>query len=250
MNNTINVNYMTRTYSSFLKNNEVKGGKPESRSFCDRVAEKSQNVSETGRTEAVSAKDMTMDEYKQYIHEKISQIPMHPSRMQESISIHISEAGFEAMKNDPEYEAWVLNDLRTGWAQPDRWSGICGGAYSTIYYGATKEECHAQMWSAGYQNGSGKSLFDGRAKDSFWERRTEQRKRTELQMKKEQEKKRVQEEANAKAVMEKSDAHKRLMAQWTKGAIYSNSVLPKSGTVATANAAYEASFLVADSGSI
>ena len=73
------------------------------------------------------------------------------------------------------------------------------------------------MWSAGYQNGSGKSLFDGRAKDSFWERRTEQRKRTELQMKKEQEKKRVQEEANAKAVMEKSDAHKRLMAQWTKG---------------------------------
>ena len=108
-----------------------------------------------------------MDEYKQYIHEKISQIPMHPTRMSESISIHISEAGFEAMKNDPEYEAWVLNDLRTGWAQPDRWAGVCGGAYSTIYYGATKEECHAEMWSAGYQNGSGKSLFDGRAKDSF-----------------------------------------------------------------------------------
>ncbi len=51
--------------------------------------------------------------------------------------------------------------------------------HSTIYYGATKEECHAEMWSAGYQNGSGKSLFDGRAKDSFWERRTERKKRTE-----------------------------------------------------------------------
>ena len=25
MNNTINVNYMTRTYSNFLKNNEAKG---------------------------------------------------------------------------------------------------------------------------------------------------------------------------------------------------------------------------------
>ncbi len=57
-------------------------------------------------------------------HDKISQIPMHPSRMQESISINISEAGFEAMKNDPEYEAWVLNDLRTGWAQPDRWAAL------------------------------------------------------------------------------------------------------------------------------
>lgn len=150
------------------------------------------------------------------------------------------------MKNDPEYEAWVLNDLRTGWAQPDRWSGVCGGAYSTIYYGATKEECHAEMWSAGYQNGSGKSLFDGRAKDSFWERRTEQKRRTEAQIKKDLEKKRMREEANAKAAMEKSDAHRRLMSQWAKEAVYSDSILAKSGTAATANAAYEANFVMAD----
>ena len=185
---------MTRTYSNFLKNNEAEVGKAESPSFCERVEEKSQNVSETGKAGAVSAKDMTMDEYKQYIHERISQIPMHPTRMSENISIHISEAGFEAMKNDPEYEAWVLNDLRTGWAQPDIWSGVCGGAYSTIYYGATKEECHAEMWSAGYQNGSGKSLFDGRAKEG----------------------------------------------------VYSDPILAKSGTAATANAAYEANFFMAD----
>jgi len=125
--------------------------------------------------------EMTMEEYKQYIHDKISQIPMHPSRMQESISVRITEAGFEAMKNDPEYEAWVLNDLRTGWAQPDPWAGICGGAYSTIHYGATKEECNAQMWSAGYQNGSGKSLFDSKANDSFWERRAEQSRKRKKQ---------------------------------------------------------------------
>ncbi len=146
MSSTINVNYMTRTYSNFLKGYEAKNGsQAQPSSFSDRVAEKSaesQKVSETGKAGAVSTKDMTMEEYKQYIHDKISQIPMHPSRMQESISINISEAGFEAMKNDPEYEAWVLNDLRTGWAQPDRWAGVCGGAYSTIYYGATKEECH------------------------------------------------------------------------------------------------------------
>lgn len=153
-------------------------------SFVSKAAEKStevQNVSETGKAGIVSTKDMTMEEYKQYIHDKISRIPLHPSRMQESISVNISEAGFEAMKNDPEYEAWVLNDLRTGWAQPDRWAGVCGGAYSTIYYGATKEECRAQMWSAGYQNGSGKSLFDGKAKDSFWERRAREAKHAEYE---------------------------------------------------------------------
>lgn len=170
---------------------------------------------------------------------------MHPTRMSESISINISEAGFEAMKNDPEYEAWVLNDLRKGWAQADRWAGICGGAYSTIYYGATKEECHAEMWRAGYQNGSGKSLFDSKAKDNFWERRVERKKQMEAQIEEQQEKKRIQ-----KAAMEKSDAHKRLMAQWEKEAVYSDSVLAKLGTVSTANAAYEASFLMADGGSI
>lgn len=153
-------------------------------SFVSKAAEKStgvRSVSETGKAETVSTKDMTMEEYKQYIHDKISRIPLHPSRMQESISINISEAGFEAMKNDPEYEAWVLNDLRTGWAQPDRWAGVCGGAYSTIYYGATKEACRAQMWSAGYQNGSGKSLFDSKAKDCFWERRARETKHAEYE---------------------------------------------------------------------
>ena len=75
----------------------------------------------------------------------------------------------------------MLNDLRTGWAQPDKWAGICGGAYSTIYYGATKEECHAEMWSAGYRNGSGKSLFNSKAKDNFEECKIEQKKRIEEQ---------------------------------------------------------------------
>lgn len=255
MGNTMNVNYMTREYSNFLKGHETKNSSQSgSASFSDRVAKKSaesRNISETGKAGAVSTKDMTMEEYKQYIHDRISHIPMHPSRMQESISIHISEAGFEAMKNDPEYEAWVLNDLRTGWAQPDRWAGVCGGAYSTIYYGATKEECHAQMWSTGYRNGSGKNLFDSRAEDSFWERRAERKKRIEEQVMEQQEKERVQRETYEKAAMAKSDAHKRLMSQWEKEAVYSGSVLSKTagmGTESMASAAYEANFLMADSG--
>ena len=222
MSNTINVNYMTKTYSNFLRNYEAKNvNQTKTTSFSDKVAEKStesQNVSQTRNTGAVSTKDMTMEEYKKYIHDKISQIPMHPSRMQESISINISEAGVEAMKNDPEYEEWVLNDLRTGWAQPDRWSGICGGAYSTIYYGATKEECHAEMWSAGYQNGSGKSLFDSKAKDSFWERRVEQKKRIEEQVKEQQEKKtlakKLAQEQYVAELLAKKANNSQLLQSW------------------------------------
>ena len=49
MNNTIIVNYMTRMYSNFLKNNEAKGNASKSPSFCDRVAEKSTTATETGK---------------------------------------------------------------------------------------------------------------------------------------------------------------------------------------------------------
>ena len=57
---------------------------------------------------------------------------------------------------------------------------------------------------------------------------------------------RMQEEINAKAAMEKSDAHRRLMSQWAKEAVYSDFILARSGTAATANAAYEANFVMAD----
>lgn len=124
----------------------------------------------------ISRETMTIGEYKQYLYGRISQIPRHPSRALESVSIHITEAGFEAMKKDPDYEAWVLDDLRTGWAQPDPWAPLCGGAYSVIRYGAAKEDCSACSWFPGYQNGNGERLFQEKSKDSFWERRAESQK--------------------------------------------------------------------------
>ncbi len=127
--NTINVNYMTRAYNQYQQKNAAKDQEKEDTRFADSVREKSEasgSIVGNSKIGSVSAKDMTMVEYKQYIYNKISQIPMHPTRAGESISVTISEAGFEAMKNDPEYEAWVLNDLQVGWSQPDKWSGICG----------------------------------------------------------------------------------------------------------------------------
>ena len=115
MSNTINVNYMTRAYNQYQQKNAAKDQEKEDTRFADSVREKSEasgSIVGNSKIGSVSAKDMTMVEYKQYIYNKISQIPMHPTRAGESISVTISEAGFEAMKNDPEYEAWVLNLAR------------------------------------------------------------------------------------------------------------------------------------------
>lgn len=218
MSNTMNVSYMSRVYNNFINNYETKSESKSATTFGDKVTEKrgeAATVSETQSAGTITTRDMTMEEYKQYIYDKISQLPMHPTRMNETISITISDAGFEAMKNDPEYEAWVLNDLQVGWAQPDNWSGICGGAFSTIYYGATKEECHAEMWCAGYQNGNGKRLYEDKSENSFWERRVERKRRLEEQYEELQEKKilakRMAQEQYYEELLERKAENSRFM---------------------------------------
>ncbi len=123
-----------------------------------------------------------------------------------------------------------------------------GGCYCVKYIGATKEEYRGESWYAGYQNGKGTSLYNEKSQDSFWERRAEQKKRIEAQVREQQEKKRIQKEAYEKAAMEKGDMHRRLMSQRAKEAAFTDSVSTKSaGTVSKANDAYEANFLLAES---
>ncbi|MDE6925016.1 MAG: hypothetical protein K2P59_07110 [Acetatifactor sp.] len=130
-----------------------------------------------------SPQDMTMEEYKQYIAQKIRQIPIHPSRRNEYISVNISEEGYAAMKKDPEYEAWVLNDLRSAWARPGFYFGSGDKVYTNIYYGATREECHSDTWTIPSRN----------AGDRARERREENRRRLEKRIKKQKLQKQLRE---------------------------------------------------------
>ncbi len=131
-------------------------------------------TNKSGETPKTSEKaGVCLEAYKQLIQEKISQMPLSATRKMESISVQISDAAFERMKNDPEYEAWVLNDLREAFSQTNPWVSACGGGYSVFYVGETKEECHAEGWYPGYMGGQGASMFEERSKGSFWERRME-----------------------------------------------------------------------------
>ena len=55
-----------------------------------------------------------MDEYKEYLAEKLSAIPYHPNRYNDEESFVITDAGWERLKNDPEYEKWLLDGLAIG----------------------------------------------------------------------------------------------------------------------------------------
>ena len=69
--NTINVNYMTRAYNQYQQKNAAKDQEKEDTRFADSVREKSEasgSIVGNSKIGSVSAKDMTMVEYKQYIY--------------------------------------------------------------------------------------------------------------------------------------------------------------------------------------
>ncbi len=159
--------------------------------FLDRLTEKSGetesvtgngNIQETGMAltagelSAAERAAMSMTEYKLYLYDKISSLPVHPFNMQDSVAVYISEEGLAAMKNDPEYEKWVLDCLRTNFQAYDPWGAGNGGKYVVFHFGATKEECRVESWRPRYRDEEQERLFRKKAKDSFWERRRKRRK--------------------------------------------------------------------------
>lgn len=179
-----------------------------STSFADSLKAQTDEFVRTEKSQPISGRDMTMAEYQKYIFDKISEIHMHPTQKKGHTSVIISDEAFEAMKNDPEYEKWVLDDLKAGWAKSNPWAAFCKETYSVVYYGASKEECHAEMWSEGYDNGRGSERYEKKSKKSFWElRRKRQKKLDEIY-----EEKLLKHQAYEKDVMKQKIAKEQLFS--------------------------------------
>lgn len=101
----------------------------------------------SGSPEKTSAADMSMTEYQLYIESKISKIISGSHRRGGYTAVFISDEGYEAMKNDPEYERWVLSLIKQSASQN---SCVCRNGekhYSAHFIGASKEESHSEYWS-------------------------------------------------------------------------------------------------------
>lgn len=200
MNYTMDASYRTRAARSLLKACDVKSSQNPDPSFMRKMAQisaksgsaadsgdvperksmsktgdptVSSSVLQTADAVRIPAEDMTMEEYKEYIYGRISQLPVHPTNMQDYVSVQISEAGLEAMKNDPEYEQWVLDSAGASFNARDPWSGMCGPKYVILSFGAEKEQSRGESWR---MSSGGNKLFNQKAKDGFWERRAQRRK--------------------------------------------------------------------------
>ena len=113
-----------------------------------------------------SKEEMTMDEYKQWVMNEMSQMPVSAwvRSTYSSGATVIKEEAFERMKSDPEYENYVLNRVRSAYSVSSLPAGSNNVSYDVI--GASPEECY------GYAGPVGKSdletINDG---ETWWEKR-------------------------------------------------------------------------------
>ena len=124
------------------------------------------NISYDSSISTKSKDEMTLDEYKQWVMNEISKMPVSDwaRSTYSSGSIIIKEEAFERMKTDPEYEEYVLNRVRSACSV----QGLPGCSNYVGYdvIGASPEECYGYAGPAG---GSGSNISnDG---ESWWEKR-------------------------------------------------------------------------------
>lgn len=123
------------------------------------------NVS-NGLISGKSKDEMTLDEYKQWVMNEISQMPVSGwARSTYSAgAIIIKEEAFERMKIDPEYEEYVLNRVRSA-CSVQGFPG-CSNYVGYDVIGASPEECYGYAGPVG-----GSNLENTDDGESWWEKR-------------------------------------------------------------------------------
>ena len=174
MSNTIQPGYGTRTYSSHTKAREARQTGTQGSIFMDmaaRASEKKNGVVEVNGTEATQqkaelSKAEEMQLFKKEFYEDLSKIICNPTVS--NAAVNISDAAFQAMKDDPEYRAQVLSLLQRdlGASFAPRYCSIL------IAVGTNLDQYRADSWPVGND-----SEFHSRSKGSFWEQRMERHKK-------------------------------------------------------------------------
>ena len=174
MSNIIQPSFGAQTYTALTKSRETKQAGTQGSSFLDLAARASRNttdVLEINSTESPQQKTVLseaeeMQLFKKEFYEDLSKIVCNPTVS--NAAVNISDAAFQAMKDDPEYRAQVLSllqrDLGASYA-PRNCSVL-------ITVGTSLDQYRADSWPVGND-----SEFHTRSKGSFWEQRMERHKK-------------------------------------------------------------------------
>lgn len=174
MSNIIQPSFGARTYTAPTKARETKQTGTQSSSFLDLAARASRSttdVLEINNTESIQQKTVLseaeeMQLFKKEFYEDLSKIVCNPTVS--NAAVNISDAAFQAMKDDPEYRSQVLSLL-----QRDLGASFAPRNCSIlITVGTDLDQYRADSWPVGND-----SEFHLRSKGSFWEQRMERHKK-------------------------------------------------------------------------
>ena len=114
-------------------------------------------LEKTGSTQELSETE-EMELFKKEFYEDLSKITIHKTL--NNVAVNISEAGFKAMKDDPEYREKILSLLKR-----DFGSSLARNCSAVFTVGATIKEYRGDSWPVGYD-----SEFYARSQDSFFKK--------------------------------------------------------------------------------
>ncbi|MCI9427957.1 MAG: hypothetical protein HFI81_09445 [Eubacterium sp.] len=157
---------------------EFKRKHPKEASHVDKQVRAGRAVRLKNNAQNVSTQNMTLAEYKKYFYSLLDTIPYDPTRVNDTTVLDITEEGFEQMKCDPDYEAWVLGYFVEDRAVHNPFFGLNGqsGMFIREHFGASIEEHHGEGYSKSKMSGK----TEKNDEESWW---TKRRKRQKALMK-------------------------------------------------------------------
>ena len=179
-----------------------------------RKEEKRADVGFAGKAEekgTVFPKDMTLDEYKTYFDEKMNSLYTHPSQRGMNWTIDITDAAYEKMQEDPEYEKKILDALAKNKAV-DFGGNIPVVAYTHI--DDTYKKCYG--YTQGMKENVGYSgSSSAKRTDAGREKKARQKELLEEYLEKRAQAKRQQQELLDEKVAKAEQERSRLAKAWS-----------------------------------
>ncbi|NBI92996.1 hypothetical protein D3Z45_21085 [Lachnospiraceae bacterium] len=162
-------------------------------------------LEKTGSTQELTEAE-EMELFKKEFYEDLSKITIHKTL--NNVAINISEAGFKAMKEDPEYREKILSLLKR-----DLGSSLARNCSAVFTVGATIKEYRGDSWPVGYD-----SEFYARSQDSFFKKTNGQKDRNkellEEYLEKRAQAKRQQQELLDEKIAKAEQERSRLAKAW------------------------------------
>lgn len=135
------------------------------KSYSEILAEAKENIS-------TDKENMSLDDYKNFVTEKILKTSRHFSRFKDDITVVLTDKTFAAMKNNSEYESWVFKRLEEELNFPDYLCFYPGnnGRNETIQFGESEKDYRGSSISK-------QKNFPQPQEKTYWELRLEKLKK-------------------------------------------------------------------------